>query len=216
MKLTAEQIQSNWLNHLAIVEKHISEPRRQQVLDMLTSLEEIAVLAPASSKSCFHNSFPGGYVDHVNRMVDTSIQLTKVWKGMGGSLNFTPEELVFSSLFCCLGKLGDIGIPNYIPQTNAWRKDNLGELYIQNPKLDYMLTQDRSLYILQKFGIAMTTNEYMAIRLYDGGYNEANKTYYNSYNDNEGIKSNMVHIINMSSYMTSKVEVDIEKCSIQK
>lgn len=210
MKLTAEQLQENWIKHLEFVEKYISEPRKEKVLTMLTDLEEIAVMAPASSKSMFHNAFPGGYVDHVNRMVDTSIQLTKVWKTMGGSLNFTPEELVFSSLFCCLGKLGDVDTPYLIPQTNAWRKDNLGELYVQNPKLDYMLTQDRSLYILQKFGVGISTNEYMAIRLYDGGYNEANKSYYNTYNENEGIKSNLVHIINMSSYMTSKVEVDIE------
>lgn len=216
MKLTAEQLQENWIKHLEFVEKYISEPRKEKVLTMLTDLEEIAVMAPASSKSMFHNAFPGGYVDHVNRMVDTSIQLTKVWKTMGGSLNFTPEELVFSSLFCCLGKLGDADTPYLIPQTNAWRKDNLGELYVQNPKLDYMLTQDRSLYILQKFGVGISTNEYMAIRLYDGGYNEANKSYYNTYNENEGIKSNLVHIINMSSYMTSKVEVDIENNSNKK
>lgn len=216
MKLTAEQIQTNWLNHLAIVEKHISQPRKQIVLDMLTSMQDIAVLAPASSKSCFHNAFPGGYIDHVNRMVDTSIQLTKMWRAMGGSLNFTAEELVFSTLFCCLGKLGDQGIANYIPQTNAWRKDNMGELYVQNPKLDYMMTQDRSLYILQKLGVSMTSNEYMAIRLYDGGFNEANKSYFNSFNENESIKSNLVHILNMSSYITSKVEVDIQNNSIKK
>lgn len=216
MNFTAEQLMQNWASHLDLVHKHITGDRQTRVLHMLMNFQENAVLAPASSKKQFHNSFPGGYIDHVNRMVNVSIELAKVWKKFGASLDFTAEELVFSALFCCLGKLGDIdenenNIPYFVPQTNAWRKDNLGEYYVQNPKLDYMLTQDRSLYILQKFNISMSVNEYLAIRLYDGGYNDANKSYYNSYNEGEVVKSNLVHIINLASDMTSKIEVDFKK-----
>jgi len=205
----------NWANHLDLVHKHITGDRKTRVIHMLMNFQETAVMAPASSRKNFHNPFPGGYIDHVNRLVSVSIDLAKVWRNTGASLNFTAEELVFAALFCCLGKLGDVDadgneIPYFVPQTNSWRKDNLGEYYIQNPKLDYMLTQDRSLYILQKFSIALSTNEYMAIRLYDGVFNEANKSYYNSYTDSESIKTNLVHIINMASYMASKVEVDLK------
>lgn len=209
--MTPEQIHENWETLIATVEKHISSPRKEKVLSMLEALSEEAIIAPASSKSSYHNSFPGGYVDHVNRTVKAAIETARMWFTLGGDLDFTVEELVFSAIFCNIGKLGDQGVPNYIQQTNQWRVDNLGENYITNPKLDYMEAQDRSLYMLQKNRIELSKNEYLAIRLYGGTFSEANKPYFNQYSESAVLKTNIVYIVSTASFLASKVEYNIQK-----
>lgn len=216
MNLTAEQLQENWNVHLSFVEKYISDPRKARVLEMLSSMEEAMVLAPASSRASFHNAFPGGYIDHVNRVVTTAIDCAKMWRGMGGTIDFTAEELIFSALFHDLGKIGDGNAVNYLPQDNAWRRDNLGELYTSNPEIDFMLAHDRSLFLLQKFGISVSKNEYLAIRLHGGMYDESNKSYFVNYNDSSNLRANIVYVIGMADFMAAKFEYDRYKNKIVK
>ena len=211
MTLTAEQIQDKWGIFIGYIEKYINEPRKKKVLEMMTQLEEIAVLAPASSKKSYHNAFPGGYIDHINRVVTTSIEVAKLWKNIGGGLDFTGEELIFSALFHDLGKLGDGLHPGYLPQTDNWRKEKMGELYTPNPDLDFMLIQDRSLYVLQRFGIPVSKNEYLAIRLHDGVYDEANKAYFISYNESAKFKTSIVYLLHTADLLASKVEYQKSK-----
>lgn len=216
MNLTAEQLQENWNVHLSFVDKYISEPRKAKVMDMLNSMAETMVLAPASSRASFHNAFPGGYIDHVNRVVTTSIECTKMWKGMGGTIDFTVEELIFSALFHDLGKIGDGENANYLPQGDAWRRDKLGEVYTTNPEVDFMLGHDRSLYLLQKFGIQLSKNEYLAIRLHDGMYDESNKSYFMGYNENSALRANIVYVVSMADFMSAKFEYDRYKKTLNK
>jgi len=206
--MEAEQIQKNWERHLAIIDKFISKERKAQVLTMISSLEDKMILAPASGKSHFHNAFPGGYIDHVNRVVQCALMTRDLWMKMGADINFTEEELVFSALFHDLGKIGDGEEEGYIRQTDQWRQKNLNEQYTPNKELPFMLIQDRSLYILQKFGIQLTHNEYLAIRLHDGIYDEANKAYFMSYNPESKFRTNIVNILHQADYLASKVEYD--------
>jgi len=206
--MEAEQIQKNWEKHLAIVDKFVGEERKDQVLQMLEELEDKMVLAPASGKSHFHNAFPGGYIDHVNRVVYCSLKTKQLWEDMGANINFTEEELVFSALFHDLGKVGDGEVEGYIRQTDQWRQKNLNEQYTPNKELPFMLIQDRSLYILQKFGISLSHNEYLAIRLHDGIYDDANKAYFMSFNPDSKFRTNIVNILHQADYLASKVEYD--------
>jgi hypothetical protein len=206
--MEAEQIQKNWERHLAIVEKFVDEGRREQVLEMLSCLEDKMVLAPASGKSHFHNAFPGGYIDHVNRVVYCALKTKALWEEMGADINFTEEELVFSALFHDLGKVGDGEKEGYLRQTDQWRQKNLNEQYTPNKELPFMLIQDRSLYILQKFGISLSHNEYMAIRLHDGVYDDANKAYFTGFNPDSKFRTNIVNILHQADYLASKVEYD--------
>ena len=96
--LSAEQISTNLEQFYANIEKFISEPRATKLLGLYQSQEELLAFAPASSKASFHNSFSGGYVDHVNRVVEAAIKVTTLWSEMGATINFSIEELVFSEL----------------------------------------------------------------------------------------------------------------------
>ena len=210
MALTAEVIQKNYQKHLKIVETYITE-RKDKVLSMINHMEDIYVMAPASGKSWYHSAFAGGYVDHVNRVVEYAVKQMRLYKEMGGTIDFTEEELVFAALFHDLGKLGDGEQPNYIPQTDKWRQDKLSEMYTNNPDLDFMLIPDRSLFILQKFGIQVTLKEFLGIRLHDGVFDKANEAYFFSYQESSRQKSNIVNILHTADFLASKVEYDMWK-----
>jgi hypothetical protein len=208
--LQAEQIQSNWDKHLKIVDAYIGE-RRDNVLKMLEHMSETYIMAPASGKSWHHNAFAGGYVDHVNRVVQYALKQHNLYKEMGGTVDYTEEELVFSALFHDLGKLGDGDRENYIPQTDKWRQDKLSEMYTYNPDLDFMLIPDRSLFILQKFGIKVSQKEFLAIRLHDGVYDKANEAYFFSNVESSRQKTSIVSVLHSADFLASKIEYDIWK-----
>lgn len=206
--LTADKIKSNWDLHLKLVNTFITGERLEKVTAMLERLQDVMVLAPAATKPYHHNAMVGGYVDHVNRVVQGSLEIKQLWEKMGANINFTDEELVFSALFHDLGKVGDGNVECYVPQSDQWRRDKLQEYFTVNPKLDFMLIQDRSLYLLQKFGIELSQNEYIAIRIHDGVYDEANKAYFVSYNPESKLRSNISYILHQADMLASKVEYD--------
>ena len=210
MSLTAEKIQKNYDKHLKIVDTYIGD-RKDSIKSMMTHMEDIYVMAPASGKSWYHSAFAGGYVDHVNRVVEYAVKQSRLYKEMGGNIDYTEEELVFAALFHDLGKLGDGEQPNYIPQTDKWRQDKLSEMYTFNPDLDFMLIPDRSLFILQKFGIKVNQREFLAIRCHDGVFDKANEAYFFSHVETSRQKTSIISVLHTADFLASKVEYDMWK-----
>ena len=208
MNLSAEQIQKNWDKHLKIIEVFITGERKQQLLDLYSLLAEEMVTAPASGKAHYHNAIPGGYVDHVNRVVQCALKTRDLWVSMGIEQDFSDEELVFTALNHDLGKMGLPGQPGYIPQTDKWRQDKLGEMYGNNTALSFMLIQDRSLFLLQQAGIKLSEKEFLAIKLHDGLYDDVNKPYYMSFTPESKLRTNLVYILHQADFLASKIEYD--------
>ncbi len=128
--LSAEQIQQNWIDFEETIKSYISEPRRSQLLDFYSKYSERIMLMPAAHKKEYHNAFPGGYVDHVLRVVDCALKLNDIWVEMGvDASTYTKEELVFSALNHDLGKMGDEEEESYIPQTDQWRSMLIWVMY---------------------------------------------------------------------------------------
>ena len=205
--LSAETIFANYEKHEKIINHYITD-RKDAVLKMVADLGERYVMAPASGKSWYHNAFPGGYVDHVNGVVEYAIKQMRLYEEMGGEIDFTEEELVFSALFHDLGKIGDQSTEMYIKQTDKWRQDKLHEMYTNNPDLQYMLIPDRSLFLLQHYGVRVTNKEFLAIRTHDGVFDDANKTYFFSHNPSGRMKTSIVNILHTADFLRSKVEYD--------
>jgi len=210
MALTAEVISKNYQKHLKIVETYIGD-RKEKVIGMLKHLEDDYVMAPASGRSWYHNAFAGGYVDHVNRVVEYAVKQSRLYQEMGGTVDYTEEELVFAALFHDLGKIGDGDSPNYIPQTDKWRQDKLSEMYTYNPDLQFMLIPDRSLFILQRFGIEVNQKEWLGIRLHDGVFDKANEAYFFSNVESSRQKTSIVSVLHAADFLASKVEYDMWK-----
>ena len=211
MSLTAEQIQQNWIDFEETIKVYISEPRRSQLLDFYSKYSERIMLMPAAHKKEYHNAFPGGYVDHVLRVVDCALKLNDIWVEMGvDASTYTKEELVFSALNHDLGKMGDEENEAYIPQTDQWRKDKLGEDYKFNDKLEFMSVPDRGLYLLNKHGIKYTKNEMLAIKLHDGLYDDANKPYLMTWMPETKPRTSLIFIVHQADLMAARIEFERE------
>ena len=211
-QLTAEQVHENWVKLIELVKDTFSEDypnnRREKLLSMYQYFEERMSVAPASGKEAYHNAMVGGYVEHVLHVTDCAIQLKELWESNGAEINFTDEELIFAAMHHDLGKVGDLNQDYYIPQDSEWHRKNRGEIYTHNPKLQYMSVTDRAIFLLNHFGISMTQWEYIGIRLTDGLYEEANKSYYISYNPDWGLKSNIAYILHQADMMATHIESD--------
>jgi hypothetical protein len=165
------------------------------------------MMMPASHKKEYHNAFPGGYVDHVNRVVKCSLGQLSLWKHMGVDLTtFTQEELVFSAINHDLGKMGDETHEAYILQTDQWRKDKLGEDYMFNDKLAFASVPDRGLFLLQSNGIKYTFNEMIAIQTHDGLYDEGNKKYLMGFSPEVKPRTSLPFILHQADMMAARIE----------
>jgi hypothetical protein len=208
--LTPEQIKDNWDKFLSNIELYISEPRKQLLLEFYTKHEERFIMMPASHKSQYHNCFPGGYVDHVNRVVEASLKITGVWGALGAIDTYTTEELVFSAINHDLGKFGDEENAAYIEQTDQWRRDKLNETYMFNDRLEYMTVPDRGLHLLISNGIIPTKNEMIAIRTHDGLYDESNKAYLMGFTPETKPRTSLVYVLHQADLMAARIEFEKE------
>lgn len=169
-ELTAEQIAENWTRYRGLCEK--LGDRSEAVLKMIDHLGERLALCPASSKAHFHNSFPGGLVEHSLRVF---VNARKIAKAFEWSLPV--DSLIISCLFHDLGKVGDHERDNYLPQTDAYWREKRGENYTYNKELPYMAVPLRGIFLLQHFGVKLSHDEMLAIYLNDGMYVEGNREY---------------------------------------
>jgi hypothetical protein len=187
-----------------------ADTRADKLLKMYADFNDQLSTAPASARTYFHNSFPGGYLDHIIRVVETALQLSSIYKTTGGTIDFTKQELIFAALHHDLGKLGipEEG-PYYIDQDSDWHRKR-GEVYKHNENVQYMKVVDRALFLLQKYGIEITQKEWIAIKLSDGMYNEASKAYLTNHVP-YSMKTNLPYIIHWADHMASQIEKDIGK-----
>ena len=170
-------VDAQWEKLMNTIHDEIKSPRKDLLIKMYETLAEKVLTAPASSHSTRHNCFPGGYIDHVNRVVNCSLELYSTWSKLGSNIsNFTKEELVFAAINHDLGKIGNAKEDYYIPNDSDWHVKR-GQIYKINGKLTFMKVPDRSLFLLQEYGIDVSENEYLSIKLHDGLYSKGNESY---------------------------------------
>lgn len=205
MQLTAEQIQDNYNIFLKNIETYIESPRKEALLTYYKSIEEHLVLAPASTRETYHNCMPGGYVDHVNRVVEASLLLSKVWSKFT-PLSYTQEELVFAAINHDLGKLGLSDKPGVFPNDNDWQIKNQGVMYKINTALTFSTVPDRTLFILQSIGVSVSENEYLGIKLHDGLYDESNKPYLISFQNEARLRTSLPLVLHQADLLAARSE----------
>ena len=167
------------------------------------------MLMPASHKKEYHNAFPGGYIEHVLRVIRCAIKQANLWEGEGCDMStFTTEELVFAAINHDLGKIGTEEAEQYIPNDSEWHRKNLGKIYKYNPANDFMTVPDRSLFLLQGRGIKVSMNEYFGIKLHDGLYEDANKAYYISHTKESKMRTNLPIVLHHADHMASRIEYE--------
>ena len=207
-ELTPEQIQENWNQLRQLINDTFKGERLDKLNHMYDYFEARMCVAPASGKEHYHNAHVGGYVEHVLHVIDCAVKLKKLWEDSGATINFSDEELIFASMHHDLGKVGDMKNDYYVPQESEWHRKNQGSIFTHNGELQYMTVTDRAIFLLSQFEISMTEWEYVGLRLTDGLYEEANKSYYMTYNPDFSLKSNIAYILHQADSMATHIEHD--------
>ena len=211
MKLTAEEIQTNWEEFCGNIRSYITGERKEKLLKFYQKYEDRIMMMPAAHKKEYHNAFPGGYVEHVNRVVRCAIKQADLWECEGADMStFTIEELVFSAINHDLGKMGDEENESYIPQTDKWRREKLGEDYMFNKEVPFASVPDRGLFMLQSHGVPYTFNEMLAIQTHDGLYDDANKKYLFAFQPEQKPRTSLPYILHQADLMAARIEFERE------
>jgi hypothetical protein len=209
--LTAEQIQENYKKFFARIDKMFPE-RAEGLKEMYSALgEERLMFSPASSVNYYHNAIPGGYIDHVLRVMDFALLEWQHYESMGIDVtNFTVTELMFAAMHHDLGKLGFVGDgkDGYVFNTSEWHRKNQGKMYDANENIPFTLVQDRSLFLLQSYRIPCSWNEYLGIRIHDGMYDDANKSYYLTKQLKAKLRTTMPQILHNADLAASRYEFE--------
>lgn len=208
---TAEQILENYekfRGKINVAFAHNTE-RLNALNKMYDHFEERMVYTPASSVAHYHNAFPGGYIDHVLRVLDNSIKIYKVQSEMGFDFSeLSRESLIFCALHHDLGKLGSVDEDLYILNDSDWHVKNQGKVYKTNPNLHYMDLNTRTFYLLNYFNIKCSEEEWISIKLTDGLYDDDNKKYLITYNESNTLKTPLPHILHQADINAARFEYE--------
>jgi len=207
-KLNETQLKENWDKLINLVSVTFSGDRKDKLLKMYKHFEERMMFAPASGTAHFHNCFIGGYVEHVLHITGISRKLFTMYGELGAHIDYTEEEVIFAALHHDLGKVGDLENDYYVPNDSKWHIENQGKYYKRGKELNFMTVTDRAIYLLNHFGLTMSENEYLALRLTDGMYEEANKTYLMQYLDENKVKSNLSILLHQADMLASRIEYE--------
>jgi hypothetical protein len=200
--LTLDQINAEWLQFEFYIKHYIKEPRSNKLWALYLQYMDRIKTLPAASNPKHHSAFPGGHIHHTNNVIKNALALHDVWVNSGVNVNYTVEELVFAAVNHDLGKMGDHEQINYIDNPSQWHKENLGSLYDYNPSLEFMSVPDRGLFMLQLYNIPVSRNEYIAIKIHDGLYADANKIYLFNNKPHSAIS----YILHQADSMAARIE----------
>ena len=204
--MSTQDTQAQWEELMKNIDTYISSPRKEKLISMYEQMAERVLTAPASSHTTRHNCFPGGYIDHVNRVTKVAIQLHKTWSELGSNTsNYTIEEVVFSAINHDLGKVGSSTDDYYIPNDSDWHIKR-GQVYKINPKLQYMKVPDRSTFLLQEFNVPYSENEYLAIKLHDGLYSKGNESYLMAGMPEFSLKTDLPILVHHADHLATLIE----------
>lgn len=210
MNYTETQLEENYKSFLRFIEDTFEGERQEKMLHMYGTDEGClglrALVAPASGTIHYHNCYAGGYIDHVMNVCKAARGQKVLLQSMGARIDFTDDELLFSALNHDLGKLGSLEGEQYTPNDSEWHIKNQGKVYKMNTDIHWMGVTDRSLFLLQHFGIKYTQKECLAIKLSDGMYDEANIQYLKTHNPGNGLKTELPRVIHWADHMSCVVE----------
>ena len=170
--MDSDKILGNWKKLLSYVDEYFEDGEKENTLKLFKHFEDRFIDAPASSRPNHHNCFAGGLVDHMLRVIDTSLKQKKLFSHMGVQVKASDADIVMAAMFHDLGKIGDLDNAYYIRQTDEWRRNKLNEWYTFNPKLEPLSVTDRALWLLQWFDVKISQEVWKAIKLSDGMFDD--------------------------------------------
>ena len=96
----------------------------------------------------------------------------------------------------------------YQVETSDWHRKNMGRMYKHNENIPFTMVPDLSIYLLQKYQVQMSWNEFQAIRIHDGIYDDANKPYFIARSAQAKLKTNLPLLLHHADHMASQIEYE--------
>ena len=219
MKLKDEKVIELYEELNSYVDEYLEEEKARKVYALMKKYENEILTAPASTRTTYHGAYPSGWLVHVLSVTRFMLETLKTWETMGIDIDFTKEDIVFVSILHCFGKLGIDKQPYYImhPQFSTRYKARKKKtkaywetiLYTVNEELPYMKVSELTLHILQREGIELSMDQYLAIKLSEGIFDENNKVYFaNSFSSKPVPK--LVMLLVMANWMSITFEKEEE------
>jgi hypothetical protein len=202
--MTAEKILENWNKLMKIIEDNFSGTLKDNILKLHDHFEERIIEAPASGRPEYHNCFPGGYLDHVLRIIETGLDVKQQFINMGVEVTCSDSDIILAAMFHDLGKVGDLNTPYYIVQTDEWRRNKLNEYYTYSKELENLSVTDRALWLLQYFDIKVSQEVWKAIKLADGMFDEGNTKLFRLGTNNQNILHYIIHFADWMATVAEK------------
>ena len=169
--LSPDKIESNW----SMFDKLCRRLSDNNLNNLLDSLGERIVMCPSSTRLDQYSSYPGGLVEH-------SLDVTSTMRKINDShdLGLQVSSILKVGLLHDMGKIGDLDHELFIVQDSEWHREKLGQMYKYNEDLQKMSVSHRTLFLLQRFNISLTSDEWIAIQLAQGSHFEENRFYVGS------------------------------------
>ena len=206
--LDENKIKENYDKFRKLINQTFEGDRLEKLNKMYDELEDRIILTPASSTEHFHNAFAGGYIDHILRVTFNAVKIYDLYKELGMPLGFDKQTVIFTALHHDLGKVGNHKENWYIPNDSQWHIENQGKIYKTNPNIHWMNMNDRTVWLLNHYGITITEEEYIGIKLTDGLYDDNNKEYYVTYNKDNVIKTQLPFVMHQADLCAANFERD--------
>lgn len=171
MTTQIERMKSNWEKY-----RSLSEKLKDENIDMLLEfMDERILMCPASQRDSEYGSNPGGLVEH-------ALKVAYAMKSINESLDLgvSTTSILKVGLLHEIGKIGDDETSLFVEQDSDWHREKLGQNYKYSENIQKMSVSHRTLYLLQKFGIKLTQDEWIAIQIAPGSHYEENRFYVNS------------------------------------
>ena len=148
----------------------LKSTKKEGIEDLISYMEESGFFeAPCSG--AFHLAKEGGLAEHSLNVYRTMFVLNEMFDA-----NIEESSLVISGLLHDLGKMGDFGKPNYVPNILKSGKVSDSKPWETNKDLLYVPHEIRSIVIAERF-IPLTEDEEFAILYHNGMYSELKYSY---------------------------------------
>lgn len=185
-------VESLWQKYSNLLEKLKSE----NVVNLINTWDQRIIMSSYSQRE--KEPFCG-----IGGLVEYSLELAKKSNDIAVALNYDINKA--SIIKCCLlsilGKVGNLKQDRFVECTSEWHQNKLGQYYDWNEECEKYQTNDMTLFILQRFNIVLSWEEWQAISLLKDLSSEQNK-FYSAY------KSNLTLVLQMAHEVVIKEEKD--------
>lgn len=168
MEDNVAKVQKNLEKYEKIIEQVIPD-RSVELLHMIEENCENFVQCPGTMKNGEGYTHPGGLMARNLKILKNAIALNDA---MG--LEIPKDSIAIVCLFFDFGLVGSPGKPLIVFNDSEWSVNKTGQLYKFSQENDFMLVEDRNLFLMQKYGIQLTREEFVSMkftsrRRYDWG-----------------------------------------------